>query len=65
MSLIKIINEGDKLLFNLPGGSQISMSLKAKAGRQAVLEINADRDIGIITVSPEKVWVGAPNSECK
>lgn len=59
MALIKILNEGEKLLFML-GGKEVSIVLKAKAGRLAVFEIVADRSIIITTVTNNKIYVGTP-----
>jgi len=51
MALIKIIGVGDELIFDLremvAGTKEISIMLSAKAGRQAVLRISADRSIPI------------------
>lgn len=51
MSLIKIIGVGDELVFELgdmkPGTKQISIFLCEKAGRKAVLKVDADRSIPI------------------
>ena len=64
MALIKILNECEELKFNLRDlaneADEISIILKAKAGRQAVLEINAHKSIGIMVVGDKKIWVGAP-----
>ena len=59
MSLIKIIGVGDELIFNVEGKT-ISIILSEKAGRQAVLKIDADKSIGITAVSKSKVWIGTP-----
>jgi len=59
VALIKILNIGDELLFNL-GGKTISVKLTEKAGRQAVLRISADKSIGITTVGKDKIWLGTP-----
>jgi hypothetical protein len=52
MALIKIINVGDKLTFNLKEkkdfADKIVIYLTEKAGRKAVLRIEADRSIPII-----------------
>lgn len=51
MSLIKIIDVGDELIFELnnmtPSVKQISVFLTERAGRKAVLKITADRSIPI------------------
>lgn len=51
MALIKIIGVGDELVFDLASVSkdakQISIYLCEKAGRKAVLKIDADRSIPI------------------
>jgi hypothetical protein len=50
MALIKIINVGDELVFEVFPSSEkqtISMFLTEKAGRKAVLKITADRSIPI------------------
>jgi hypothetical protein len=51
MSLIKIIGVGDELVFDLKDAvkdaKQISVYLCEKAGRKAVLKIDADRSIPI------------------
>jgi hypothetical protein len=51
MSLIKIIGVGDELVFDLknmkPDTKQISIYLCEKAGRKAVLKVDADRSIPI------------------
>jgi hypothetical protein len=51
MALIKIINVGEELIFDLankvPGANTISVVLTEKAGRKAVLKISADRSIPI------------------
>jgi hypothetical protein len=64
MALIKIIGVGEELVFDLtsvkPGANQISITLTEKAGRQAVLKIDADRSIGIIHTTDKKVWFGMP-----
>jgi hypothetical protein len=60
MSLVKFIDIDDQLLFNVDG-SQISIVLKEKAGRKAVLEIDAPKSISITVVSKNKVWVGTPS----
>jgi len=59
MALIKIINVGDELVFNLEGKT-VSIVLTEKAGRQAVLKITADRSVGITTIGKDKVWLGTP-----
>lgn len=51
MALIKIINVGDELVFDLKDKAEnaktISIFLTEKAGRKAVLKITADRSIPI------------------
>lgn len=51
MALIKIIGVGDELVFELTDAikdaKQISIYLCEKAGRKAVLKIDADRSIPI------------------
>jgi hypothetical protein len=51
MSLIKIIGVGDELVFDLEkmakDTKQIKVYLSEKAGRKAVLRIDADRSIPI------------------
>ena len=51
MALIKIINVGDELIFDLrdkaENAKEISVFLTEKAGRKAVLKITADRSIPI------------------
>jgi hypothetical protein len=51
MALIKIIGVGDELVFDLASiakdAKQISIYLCEKAGRKAVLKIDADRTIPI------------------
>lgn len=64
MSLIKIVNENDELRFDTSniadGAGDICIILKAKAGRQAVLEIDAHRSIAITVLTPDKIWMGMP-----
>jgi hypothetical protein len=59
MALVKILNEGERLIFSI-GGQEVSMALKVKAGRLAVFEIIADRSVAITTVTADKIHVGTP-----
>ena len=50
MALIKIIDVGDELVFEIPASEKpekISLFLTEKAGRKAVLKITANRSIPI------------------
>ncbi|PKN36684.1 MAG: hypothetical protein CVU62_13200 [Deltaproteobacteria bacterium HGW-Deltaproteobacteria-2] len=50
MALIKIIDVGNELVFEVPASEKpqkISIFLTEKAGRKAVLKITADRSIPI------------------
>jgi len=51
MSLIKLINVGDELIFDLsnvkPGTKNIKVALIEKTGRTAVLKIDTDRSIDV------------------
>ena len=60
MALVKILNEGDKLLFTI-GGQEVSMALKSTGGSKvAVFEIKADRSVVITAVTEDKIQVGTP-----
>jgi hypothetical protein len=51
MALIKFIDAGDELVFDLRDkkeeATEISVTLVSKAGRKAVLQIRADRSIEV------------------
>jgi hypothetical protein len=59
MALIKIIGVGEELIFDLKDmasdAKQISVFLCEKAGRKAVLKIDADRSIPIKHFRQQKI----------
>lgn len=59
MALIKILSEGDTLLFG-DEPKPISVTVTAKAGRQTVLKIDTERSVRIVSVSKDRIWVGTP-----
>lgn len=64
MALLKVINQGDELVFDLSQkkelANRISIFLVERAGRAAVLKISADRSIPIKHFRQARLPVGIP-----
>ena len=63
MALVKVINCGDELVFDLSkmaeaARKEITVSLSNKAGRMAVLVISADRSIPVMHVKEHRMYHG-------